>query len=119
MKNLLLPILAAAMLTGCAPTDGPKPSPRTEPIPYQLDARGVQVLGRPQRIDFGRTDHSAERAMTKLVGQAAVSRAICGDGSPFVAWADGTRLHFRGGAFRGWSKTGADGVLQKGGTTCG
>lgn len=106
------------LLCACA-AGGPAPeAARTQPIPYMLDANGVQLVGRQHRIDFGRTDHSTERAMTKLVGQAAVSRGICVDGNPYVSWADGTRLYFRAGAFRGWSKIAPDGSVQTAGVTC-
>ena len=91
---------------------------RTQPIAYSLDSRGIQLVGRTQRIDFGRTDHSTELAMAKLVGQGATSRSICTDGRLFVDWADGTRLYFSDGAFRGWSKAGVDGVVQQAGATC-
>ena len=83
-----------------------------------LDAGGVQLTGRPQRIDFGRTDHSTELAMTKLVGQPPVERGICARGQPKVTWADGTVLYFVGGAFRGWSKIEPDGAFQSAGNTC-
>ncbi|MDA8746614.1 hypothetical protein N9M66_00195 [Litoreibacter sp.] len=108
----------ATNLAACAVSDQADVPPRTTPIAYTLDASGVQLVGRSHRIDFGRTDHSAERAMTKLVGQAAISRSICADGRPYVDWADGTRLYFNNGAFRGWSKIGADGVVQRAGATC-
>lgn len=109
---------AAIFLTACASGERAVDPVRTEPIPYVLDAKGLQLVGRSQRIDFGRTDHSTERAMTKLVGQAAVSRGICVDGQPYVVWADGTRLYFNAGSFRGWSKTAADGNVQTAGATC-
>ncbi len=107
-----------AALSACAPGASVDTPAKTDPIPFQLDARGVQLVDRAGRIDFGRTDHSTERAMTKLVGQGVSSRAICDDGSPFVTWPDGSTLYFRNGAFRGWSATAADGTLRQGGRTC-
>lgn len=121
--RLFFACVVAAILAGCASGTGPRTAPepvtRTTPIPYSLDAGGIQLAGRAQRVDFGRTAHSTERAMTKLVGQAPVDRGICADGRPKVTWADGTVLYFSGGAFRGWSKLGAEGRLQTAGATCG
>lgn len=105
-------------VAGCAPVDtAPRPT-KTDPIPFQLDAQGVQLVGRSGRIDFGRTDHSAELAMNKLVGEGPASRAICGDGTASVTWPDGTVMYFRGGDFRGWSRTAADSSSRQGGRTC-
>ncbi|WP_299193919.1 hypothetical protein [uncultured Litoreibacter sp.] len=119
MKQLVFSLFGMALVAGCASTDGAATATKTDPIPYTLDSRGIQLVASPLRIDFGRTDHSTVAAMDKLVGQGPVSRAVCPDGSPFVVWADGTRLNFRGGAFRGWSKTAADGIVQAAGQTCG
>lgn len=91
------------VLAGCAATP-PSTKPPTIPIAHQLDARGVQLLDRPQRIDFGRTDHSAERAMVKILASEPVQRGICGSSGQFVAWRDGTVLVFEAGDFRGWAR---------------
>lgn len=120
--RLIFAVICVASLGGCATggaqkTDAPS-TVRTTPIPYTLDARGVQLSTRAQRIDFGRTSHSTERAMTKLVGQAPVSRGVCPDGRPRVTWADGTVLYFSGGAFRGWAKPDADGTVRRSGIGC-
>lgn len=93
----MLGVLAA--LVACAPVEK---LPETEPIPYQLDRGGVQLVGRDLRIDFGRTDHSTIPAMTKLVGRPPISTRLCADGGEVVTWPDGTGLVFADGAFRGW-----------------
>lgn len=105
MRWILLLVLA-----GCASASGgDKPIP--QPLAHQLDTRGVRLLDRPQRIDFGRTDHSAERAMTKILAAEPVQRGTCG-AAQFVAWKDGTVLVFRGGDFRGWSRGDAQAGLR-------
>ncbi len=117
-KGLSVAVILVAVV---ACTSGPTPDEviKADPIPYVLDQNGVQLVGRSQRIDFGRTDHSAERAMNKLVGQPAISREICPDGSPVVVWVDGTKLYFIRGAFRGWSKHSVDGTrLVQAGKIC-
>lgn len=90
-----------ALLAGCAPAGPPEPA-RTQPIAYVLDAGGIQVTGQPGRVDFGRTDHSAISAMTRLVGQGASTQGVCGALS-YATWADETVLYFTEGALRGWS----------------
>lgn len=99
-------------LAACASTE-PNSAPASEPIAFLLDARGIQVTGQPGRVDFGRTDHSAISAMSKLVGAGAVSQGSCGVVS-YATWPDQTVLYFQAGDFRGWSSpTGSAGL------TCG
>ena len=94
-------LLAVLLLTACVST---APSePRFDPIPYVLDANGVQLSGRPERIDFGRTDHSTIPAMTKLVGLKSTASRECVGGGEWVEWPDGTALIFASGEFRGWA----------------
>jgi hypothetical protein len=112
----VIAVIALAGLSACAVTR-PEP-PKATPIPYALDAGGVQLADRPLRIDFGRTDHSTIPAMTKLVGQAETDRGICPDGRPFVVWPDGVALYFEAGAFVGWSLRRADGQVERAGRTC-
>ncbi|MEM6594601.1 MAG: hypothetical protein AAF672_07395, partial [Pseudomonadota bacterium] len=57
------------LLAGCA-----APDPRPDPIPFALDAGGIQLLDRAQRVDFGRTDHSALSAMEKLTAGEVLAR---------------------------------------------
>ncbi len=95
--------LVVLLLAGCASSSG-SGNPASQPIAHQLDPRGVQLLDRPQRIDFGRTDHSAERAMTKILASDPVQRGACGGGAQFVAWGDGTVFVFQRGDFRGWAR---------------
>lgn len=84
------------LLTACLPVESPKPLP----IGYQLDTGGIDVSARGQRVDFGRTDHSAISAMTKLVGSAPDATGGCAA----VSWAqwDRVTLYFNAGDFRGW-----------------
>jgi hypothetical protein len=96
-------IVAVLLLTACAPTEST--TPRLNPISYTLDANGVQLSGSPQRIDFGRTDHSAIPAMTKLVGTKPTATQGCASGGQKVEWSDGTSLVFVNGEFRGWTNT--------------
>ncbi|MEP3347135.1 MAG: hypothetical protein ABJN34_06330 [Litoreibacter sp.] len=93
-------VLAVLVLAACAPT---VPSaPRPDPIPFTLDAAGVQLSDRTQRIDFGRTDHSTIPAMSKLVGAKPAASQDCANGGQQVEWPDGTVLVFANGEFRGW-----------------
>ena len=90
--------MAAAVLAGCAA------EPRTDPIPFAFDDRGVQLLDRPQRIDFGRAEEGAVTAMTKLVGSPPSDRGTCAGSTDrsYALWADGERdigLVFSDGAF--------------------
>ncbi|RLJ41280.1 hypothetical protein BCF46_3072 [Litoreibacter meonggei] len=98
MKRALAAVL---LLAACAPTV--PTAPRSDPIPYTLDANGVQLSDRAQRIDFGRTDHSTVPAMTKLVGRGPTATRDCAGGRQQVEWPDGTTLVFAAGEFRGWT----------------
>lgn len=94
-------LVVLLMLAACAPAA--PIAPRTTSIPYTLDAGGVQLSDRPQRIDFGRTDHSTIPAMTKLVGRGPTATGDCAGGGQKVDWPDGTTLVFAAGEFRGWT----------------
>jgi len=97
-------LAAVLLLAACAPSVPSVPSvPRADPIPYTLDAGGVQLSDRVLRIDFGRTDHSTVPAMTKLVGQPPAATRDCAGGGQRVEWPDGTALIFAAGEFRGWA----------------
>jgi hypothetical protein len=106
-------LVAMIALGACAPAAVAPPAVKTQPIAFVPDAGGIQVTGQPGRIDFGRTDHSAIPAMTRLVGSGPVSQEACGAVSS-VTWPDQTTLYFTAGDFRGWSSpTGSAGL------TCG
>lgn len=94
-------MIAVLVLGACAQAHPIRPMP--DPIPYVLDANGIQLTATPQRIDFGRTDHSTIPAMSKLVGQAPTATQECAGGGQKVDWPDGTTLIFTKGEFRGWS----------------
>ena len=106
-------ISSALVVAGCSPTPPDLAKQTSAPIAYQLDGGGVQLSGAAMRIDFGRTDHSAIPAMSKLVGSAPISQQACGDVLE-VSWAGDVRLYFVGGDFRGWSNT-----ERSAGATCG
>lgn len=110
-RSIMIFTCMSSVLAGCAAPRGDAPV-RATPIPYTLDTQGVQLSDRAQRIDFGRTEHSAISAMTKLVGSGPTAERLCGQARE-VRWADGTALVFVGGDLRGW-------VTQKGraGQTC-
>jgi hypothetical protein len=100
--------LLCLVLAGCAVA----PVPPSERLEYALDGGGVDVPARGQRIDFGRTDHSAISAMTKLARRAPDGTGACTSGASFARWPDGTVLIFEAGAFSGWrSKTGRAGTI--------
>ncbi|SHF35130.1 hypothetical protein SAMN05444273_105230 [Litoreibacter ascidiaceicola] len=105
-RALAVTLLVAA----CAPA-GPN-VPRSDPIPYTLDANGVQLSDRAQRIDFGRTDHSTIPAMTKLVGRGPTATRDCAGSGQQVEWPDGTALVFAAGEFRGWTNAAASAGLS-------
>lgn len=111
-----LGVLLTLPLLGCT---GPSPDqPRSTPIPYTLDAGGIQLTKQMLRVDFGRTAHSTDRAMTKLTGQPAIRRETCPNGRPKVTYADGTTLYFAENAFKGWSKPRPNRLPQQAGNTC-
>lgn len=93
-------VFVAFCLVGC--TSAPVDLPASDPIPFVMDIGGVQLSGSALRIDFGRTDHSAVPAMTKLVGSDPVSRHGCPGGATRVVWPDGNQMIFQGGDFVGW-----------------
>jgi hypothetical protein len=96
-------------LAGCS-SDMSAPS---NPIPYSLDADGIQISGSPMRIDFDRTLSSTVPAMSKLVGRGASDQRACGAVTA-VSWPDGTTLFFTTRGFAGWSRD-----AQSSGVICG
>ncbi|MEP5757960.1 MAG: hypothetical protein ABJ327_01370 [Litoreibacter sp.] len=103
--GILKILFIAVAVAGCA-TEISDTSERASPLPHRLDANGVQLLDRPLRIDFGRTDHSTISAMTKVLAVGPNGTRDCG-GLQEVYWPDGTVLAFEAGNFRGWQKDGA------------
>ena len=100
------PVLLAACVGG-----GGQAPPLDRPVfPLAYDARGIDVVGSGQRIDFGRAQAGVIDTMTRLQGDAP--RVLPCDGSTRSAarWRDGPLLVFRSGSFVGWStETGAAG----------
>ena len=86
----------------------------TQPIAFVMDRGGIQVTDQPGRIDFGRTDHSAISAMTRLVGRGPVSQGACGAVTT-VTWPNENTLYFSAGDFRGWSSPAGSAGLTCGG----
>ncbi len=103
----LLTLCVVTFLAGCAAFPE---GTRSEPIPYRLDERGVQLLGSDLRIDFGRTDHSTIPAMTKLVGTDPIREITCGALTGAV-WPGDVTLFFASGDFRGWQTAGGSAGL--------
>lgn len=73
------------------------------PPSFTPDADGIAIVGSPLRIDFGRAELGAVAAVSRLEGEAPRQTVLCGDGVRAVRWASGLSLHFREGAFLGWS----------------
>ncbi|MCY4333526.1 MAG: hypothetical protein OXC60_02500 [Litoreibacter sp.] len=101
------------LLVGCA-----APEPRLDPIPFALDASGIQLLDRPQRVDFGRTDHSALSATEKLTGGSVRRQGVCANGGSYALFEGGVALHFVDGNFVGWARGETNGPIQQAGRAC-
>lgn len=89
-----------------------------DPIPFTLDPRGIQLLDRAQRVDFGRTDHSSVVAMNKLTASAPEREGGCAEGGRYAAYPGGIVLHFAAGDFLGWSRQESSGTIQQAGRVC-
>ncbi|MEM7470285.1 MAG: hypothetical protein AAF340_02970 [Pseudomonadota bacterium] len=105
--------IVVLLMAGCA-----APEPRPNPIAFSLDAGGIQLLDRPQRVDFGRTDHSTLSAMTKLTASDPMREGACVGGGRYAAFGDGVALHFARGDFVGWSRREQDGTIRQAGRAC-
>ncbi|MDJ0825185.1 MAG: hypothetical protein QNJ16_06760 [Rhodobacter sp.] len=89
------------MSAGCT---GPGPAP-VGPV-LVPDAAGLQPVGSPLRIDFGRAEAGVIAAVSRLTGaDPSVRRKVPGCGQ-VVFWPDGLQLVFASGAFRGWAYEG-------------
>ncbi len=96
------PLLLGACIGG-APVpvaDGPV-------FPVAFDARGVDVVGSGQRIDFGRAQAGVIETMTRLQGDAPTILPCDQSNRAVARWRDGPLLVFRNGSFVGWSNEGA------------
>lgn len=75
--------------------------------PVAYDARGIDVVGSGQRIDFGRAQAGVIDTMTRLQG-ASPQILPCDSSTRSAArWPDGPLLVFRNSSFVGWSADGA------------
>jgi hypothetical protein len=99
--------LAALLVAGCvaAPEGGGgATAPRAAGL--HLDAQGIQPVGSPLRIDFGRAGEGVVAAVTRLYGTGPVDTLRtpgCGAGPVTeVRWANGLALSLVGGSFVGW-----------------
>jgi hypothetical protein len=71
------------------------------------DARGIDVVGSGQRIDFGRSQAGVIDTMTRLQGDAPTLLPCDNSSRNAARWDDGPLLVFRSGNFVGWSADGA------------
>lgn len=97
------PLLLAACVGGGGGGLAPVPDGPVFPVAY--DARGIDVVGSGQRIDFGRAQAGVIDTMTRLQG-AQPSLLPCDASTRSAAsWRNGPLLVFRNGSFVGWSTT--------------
>jgi hypothetical protein len=94
-------VIALLAVAGCAAQTSGQ---RSDPIPYALDKNGVQLVGQPERIDFGRAEASAIESMSKLEGGPPSATGRCALGLRFADWPSGVSLLFENGAFVGWKR---------------
>ncbi|MEX3017647.1 hypothetical protein [Gymnodinialimonas hymeniacidonis] len=104
------PLLLGACIGGAAPSvpDGPV-------YPVAFDARGIDVVGSGQRIDFGRAQAGVIETMTRLQGSAPTLLPCDRSNVTAARWRDGPLLVFRNGSFVGHGSPGSPGQA---GETC-
>lgn len=102
--------LAALVLLGACVASAEPPS---EAISVRADGGGLQPIGTPLRIDFGRAELGAVAAVSKLLMAQPVKRETtleCGAGPiTAVSWSNGFTMNFQRDAFVGWTSTKARG----------
>ncbi|MBF9042734.1 hypothetical protein HKCCE4037_05320 [Rhodobacterales bacterium HKCCE4037] len=101
---LLLPLVLAACVggRGAAPVaDGPV-------FPVAYDARGIDVVGSGQRIDFGRAQAGVIDTMSRLQGDRPAILQCDNASLTGASWSDGPILVFRNGSFTGWRTESGD-----------
>jgi hypothetical protein len=92
-------VALAFALSACAA------APEAERAPaFAPDADGIALVGSPLRIDFGRAQAGAISAVTRLEGRGPAGTTACAGGVSAARWDSGLALHFRDGAFLGWSR---------------
>jgi hypothetical protein len=112
MKQALKAICATVLLGACVAVA----EPPSEAISLRADGGGLQPVGTPLRIDFGRAEAGAVAAVTRLLAAAPSSReavAGCGGSTTVVRWANGFSMTFRDDAFIGWSAAKARGTPMR------
>jgi hypothetical protein len=95
--------LLPAVLAGCVATAPPPPPAATE---LRLAQQGLDVAGTGLEIGFGRARDGAVAAVTRLLRRPpdGTARADCSSGRfEIVRWTGALSMHFRDGAFLGWT----------------
>lgn len=92
-------IACVALLGGCVGGASAPSGPSTD---FRLDARGIDVIGTDQRIDFGRDRAGVASTMARMRGQAPDTLSCRDPGMTVLAWNDGLDLIFVNNAFVGW-----------------
>ena len=108
-------LVVALLLAGCVSAEPPVEPTSLAPIPFTLDAGGIQPAGTDLRIDFGRAQAGVIETVDRLQEAAlieVVAQGDCGAGPVTAArWEDGLVLNFQDGDFRGWVATDASGAV--------
>jgi hypothetical protein len=92
-------VALALALSACSA--GPETA---RPPAFTPDNEGIALVGSPLRIDFGRSQAGVISAVTRLEGRGPAGTTACTGGISAARWDSGLALHFRGGAFLGWSR---------------
>lgn len=90
-------LVAVVLLGGCVSA-----VPSAPIAPIRLDARGIEVVGTGQRIDFGRDRAGVIQTMTRLRGGAPEQTPCVDAARTAFVWANDVTLVFRNDAFVGW-----------------
>ncbi|MBF9036793.1 hypothetical protein HKCCE2091_21375 [Rhodobacterales bacterium HKCCE2091] len=111
---MLLPLgrglLLLAALAACQPVARPASAPRAAGL--TADGGGLQPVGTPLRIDFGRAQAGAVVSVTRLLGRPPARVVpVPGCGTEAV-WSEGLTMTFAADGFRGWR-------IEGGGLTAG
>ena len=107
MRRAALALAVSASACTTAPATAPPPA-------FAPDPGGIALVGSPLRIDFGRAEEGVIAAVTRLEGAGPRDAAACSGGTRALRWPSGLALHFRDGAFLGWSRQDGSGA----GLTC-
>lgn len=113
MRHLARLATLLLLTAACSPA-GPARDPAQGLVP---DPGGLQPNGTPLRIDFGRAEEGVIPAVSRLLGDDPDLRgAVPGCSLTTARWSEGLTLWFDGGAFVGWTSSGAFGSGSAGRT---